>query len=126
MSCSCTNAPCACDASDPCDKPKTLCDRASSNNVWIERGCTPNDVNAPGVCMLDTLTETEVIGIIERNDRARMDLIRVTSNERLQQLARDVPRLPTVEQSDAEQTQINRNHVIPFYHWFRGQPPFSQ
>jgi hypothetical protein len=105
--------------------------------VWVERGAssanlfataTP-DYGVPGVCSLDTLKEHQVIYILERDDRARRDLLLVTSDPRLRMLALTVPKLPTQELVDAEQLNQNRPNEpssIPFYAVFRGQPPFAQ
>jgi hypothetical protein len=100
-----------------------------SKNVWVERGNSPNDVNAIGVCMLDTMCDAEIIYSIERDEQARVDLLQITSDPHLLELARTVPRLPTVELADAEQAQVNQPNnsgSIPFYSIFRGQPPFAQ
>lgn len=98
-------------------------------NVWVERGCTPNDADAVGVCLLDTMSEAQVIYSIEHDEAAREDLLRVTSDPALRALANSVPRLPVVEEADAEQAQYNRTNEMganPFYTVFRGQPPFAQ
>jgi hypothetical protein len=133
MSCGCQSSPCSCDGSNPeCPTPAiTKCDRyiPGTKNVWVERGDTPNDVNALGVCMLDTMCEEQVIESLRRDEQAREDLLKVTSDPRLLELARTVPRLPVVETMDAEQAYLNRSNTaesIPFYAIFRGQPPFSQ
>jgi hypothetical protein len=80
-----------------------------------------------GVCSLDTLTEAQVIYVIERDEKARADLLTVTSDPRLRHLALTVPKLPTQELVDAEQLNQNKpNEGVPFYSVFRGQPPFAQ
>lgn len=128
MSCNCNQTPCFCSEPlvDPCPPvPCTKCDRAWANNVWVERA----DPGAVGVCLLDTLTEEQVIHILERDDKAKADLLLVTSDPRLLELARIIPRLPTIEQEDRDQYLINRPQSpssIPFYALFRGQPPFNQ
>jgi hypothetical protein len=97
--------------------------------VWVERGDSPNDVNALGICMLDTLCEAQVIDILQHDEKAREDLKLITSDPTLLGLAATVPRLPVVETMDAEQAFLNRSNTaesIPFYAIFRGQPPFSQ
>jgi hypothetical protein len=75
------------------------------------------------------MTEAQIIFAVERDDRARKDLLRVTTNPRLLEIARETPRLPTVEEADDIQRKMNRNQTaasIPFYAIFRGQPPFNQ
>jgi len=133
MSCSsCQNAPCSCNET-PCPptKPRTKCDlyRPGDKNVWVERGNTPNDASCPGICLLDTMNEDQVINTLERDEKARADLLMVTTDPRLLQLAATIPRLPVVEEMDAEQAQYNRTNEpasLPFYAVFRGQPPFAQ
>lgn len=131
MGCNCPTTPCTC-ASNECPTPPiTKCDRyvPGTKNVWVERGNSANDVNAIGVCMLDTMCDAAIINSIERDDQARADLLKITSDPHLLELARTVPRLPTVELVDAEQAQLNQANnsgSIPFYSIFRGQPPFAQ
>ena len=123
MSCSCSATPCSC-------RPFcTKCDRDRTNNVWVERGNNPGSENAPGICLLDTLTEAQVIDIVERDERARADLLRVTSNPRLLEIAAKTKRLTTSEEADLQQKWVNKNEAPagnPFYAVFRGQPPFAQ
>lgn len=134
MSCACQANPCHCqEGPDPsCPPPKvTKCDlyRKGMKNVWVERGCNPGDEDAPGVCLLDTTTEDQVIYVIERDPKAREDLLKVTSDPELLKLAMTTPPLPLVEDSDREQALINRPNdpgSMPFYTQFRGQPPFAQ
>jgi hypothetical protein len=79
--------------------------------------------------MLDTMTDAQIIYCLEHDEKARADLLTVTSHPHLLKLARTVPRLPVVEETDAEQALINRPNEPaqnPFYAIFRGQPPFSQ
>lgn len=124
MSCACQKDPCS------CTKVCTKCNKDRRNqNVWIERGTTPGSENAPGICLLDTMTEDQVINVLKRDKRARHDLFRVTNDPRLLELARTVPYLPTTEEADMQQTWVNRNDSpasIPFYGIFRGRPPFAQ
>ena len=134
MSCTCQQNPCACvdGPAQPCPPtaPPSKCDlyRPGMANVWVERGCTPNDVTAPGICLLDTMSEAQVIYSVERDEKARADLLTVTSDAGLRAIALNVPRLPVVEETDAEQAQHNRTNEPasnPFYAVFRGQPPFA-
>jgi hypothetical protein len=131
--CSCNASPCQC-----CPRC-TFCDLyvPGTPNVWVERGeasadlfatATP-DYKRTGICALDTLKEHQIINIIERDEKARADLLKVTSNPHLRKLALTVPKLPTQELVDAEQLNQNRPNEpssIPFYAVFRGQPPFAQ
>lgn len=133
MSCGCQSTPCSCAQPVGGCPPAavTRCDRyvPGLRNVWVERGCSPNDVTAPGVCMLDTMTDAQIIYTIERDEVARTDLLTITSDPHLLELARTVPRLPIVEETDVEQAllnQPNNSGSIPFYSLFRGQPPFAQ
>lgn len=122
MSCGCEQNPCACETAP---RPSTYCDRDRVNNVWVE-GVVDENGNG-GVCLLDTLCESQVIGVLQVDETARADLKRVTSDARLLELAETVPRLPTEEAGDKLQREVNRNgDSIPFYSVFRGQPPFAQ
>lgn len=121
MSCGCTAYPCEC-------QPKTSkCNGDLTNNVWLERGT--GGENAPGICLLDTLSERQVIDILERDETARKDLLRATTDAKLLDLARNTKRLTTAEETDLQQKWGNRNEApasSPFYGLFRGQPPFAQ
>lgn len=102
----------------------TRCDLDRRNNVWIEGG-DPN-TGVGGCCMLDNLTDAQIIYVLERDDKARCDLLRVTSDPHLRELANTIPRLPTGEQMDEDQKLVNQNSAsIPFYSIFRGQIPFN-
>jgi len=79
--------------------------------------------------MLDTMTDAQITYCLERDDQARADLLTVTSDPHLLELAQTAPKLPKVEINDVEQALLNQpNNVgsIPFYSLFRGQPPFAQ
>ena len=104
----------------------TLCDRDRVNNVWIE-GVTDPETGEGGICLLDTMTEAQIINSLERDEVARADLLRVTSNERLLELAAETPRLQTEEPEDQLQRETNKHsESIPYYSQFRGNPPFNQ
>jgi len=130
--CGCQSTPCTCEIPAECETPTaTRCDLyvPGTENVWVERGCSPNDASAPGICLLDTMCDEQIIHVLERDDKARSDLLKVTSDQGLINLAKTVPKLPTVEQSDVEQALLNQPHnsgSIPFYALFRGKPPFAQ
>jgi len=101
----------------------TYCDRDRANNVWVE-GADENGEG--GVCLLDTLSEEQVIYSLQRSERARVDLCRVTSDPYLINLAAKTPRLPTDRPGDQMQTEINRNsESIPFYTQFKGKMPWN-
>lgn len=135
MSCGCQKTPCACQPGPapqcPPPGPVTKCDlyRSGDKNLWVEKGPNPEDESCIGICLLDTMSEDQVIYTIEHDNAAREDLLRVTSDPHLRELATTVPRLPVVEEVDAEQAQYNRTNEPasnPFYGVFRGQPPFAQ
>lgn len=112
------------DSNCGCPPAETLCNLDRRNNVWVE-GADANGVG--GICMLDNMTEDQVVGVLKVDDRARADLLKVTSDTRLRELADTVTRLPEKEESDKLQSEINRNKdSIPFYSIFRGNPPFAQ
>jgi len=101
----------------------TKCDRDRVNNVWVE-GADENGEG--GICLLDTMQECQVINSLQRDERARQDLLRVTSDERLRELALTIPSLPTTEEGDELQKDLNRNaDSLPFYNQFRGNIPWN-
>ena len=107
---------------DSCCPKCTRCDGDTADNVWIER----DDPKATGVCLLDTLSDAQIIYILERDEKARADLLKVTKDCHLIHLANTTPRLATGEFADTLQSQINKNaDTIPFYSVFRGQPPYN-
>lgn len=101
----------------------SLCDLDKNCNVWVE-GYDPKN-GVPGICLLDTMEEYQVINSLHRSQRAKDDLVRVTSNEYLRNLAATTPLYPTTNEGDVLQKEVNQNS-IPFYTQFRGQPPFAQ
>lgn len=116
------------DGCDPtpvtCEVPRTTyCDRDRRNNVWVEGG-NP-ETGEGGVCLLDNMAEDQLVFILQRDEIARRDLVRVTSDPYLLEKAATVPRLATMEEADAIQTKANAN-TMPFYTAFAGRPPFAQ
>lgn len=148
MSCGCNQTPCACSSGSPsvmpvmpcgqspcscgncpsdCTLIGTLCDLDRSNNIWVEG--YDASTGTPGICLLDTLEECQVVNSLQRSQRAKDDMLKVTTNEYLRNLANTVPLLPTTNEGDVEQKTINSlggPNSIPFYAIFRGQPPFAQ
>ncbi len=104
--------------------PITLCDLDRVNNAWVE-GADENGEG--GICLLDTMSEAQIIYTLQRDEKAREDLRRVTSNVDLQDLANTVPRLTTDREGDVLQSGLNRNkESIAFYSVFRGRPPTAR
>lgn len=74
------------------------------------------------------MTKSQVIYVLEHDQRAAKDLLKVTSDPDLLYLAMNVTRLPTAELMDMEQSVQNRNfqpESYPFYGIFAGRPPFA-
>jgi hypothetical protein len=107
------------------EEHETKCDRDRKNNIWIDGGNPATGIG--GACQLDTMTKSQIINSIQRDPRARADLLRVTSCRHLRKLAVELPDLPSVPEGDALQKEMNSNaDTIPFYHLFRGNPPYAQ
>ena len=104
------------------NEPKpSLCDGDRTNNIWVEGG---NPSIGNGICLLDTMTESQVVYSLQHNPKAAADLKRVTTNEALLHLADTVPLLPTTVEEDETQKEMNRHDEpgsIPFYAIFRGR-----
>ncbi len=101
-----------------CANP-SKCDRDRRKNVWVE-GNVNDDTGEGGICLLDTLTEDEIVHAIERSEVARGDLVKVTSDPFLLSLAAGVARLPTGEPADEEMRKF-RPPPPPFYALFQGK-----
>lgn len=72
------------------------------------------------------MTKAQVIYVLEHDQRAAKDLLKVTTDPELLYLARNVNRLPTMELADMEQSVQNQNYKpesYPFYGIFAGRPP---
>jgi hypothetical protein len=113
-----------CDNEETAEETRTTyCDRNRVDNVWVEGADENGD---GGICLLDTLTEDQVVYSVQRSERARVDLCKVTSDPGLLNIAAKTPRLPTGQKGDKLQTEINRNaDSIPYYSQFKGKPPWS-
>lgn len=122
-SCLCNQVPCTCcTTTSTAVASTTLCNLDRRNNVWVEGADA--DGNS-GICLLDTITEDQFIGVIQRDPLARTDLVRVTDNAYLLNLAAITPMLPTVPEGDELQRQMNQNTMV-LYTVFKGVPPFNQ
>lgn len=113
-----------CDVNEVEVPVSTLCDRDRVNNVWVE-GADENGEG--GICLLDTMSEPQVIYVLQRDVKARADLCRVTSDEQLLELAVTVPLLSKGRFGDEIQKEVNRDaSSLPFYSVFRGRPPTAR
>ncbi len=101
-----------------CQNP-TKCNRDRRNNVWVE-GNVDDETGLGGICMLDTLTTDQVAGVLQHNETARGDLVRVTDDPELLYLAANVPRLPTAEPADEEMKHF-KPPVPPYYALYKGR-----
>lgn len=103
----------------------TCCDGVRVNNVWVEG--VVDEEGRGGICMLDSMSLTQIIWVLQHDPRARADLKKVTSNPELLALAETVPPLPTANVNDRQMNEINRHKdSIPFYSVFRGKPPTAR
>ena len=88
----------------------TLCDGDVTNNYWYEGG----------VCQLDLVTKDQFINSIQRSPQARRDLPKITSCFEMLKLLEEVPLLPTEQEDDVTQRELNRADCLPFYTVYRG------
>ncbi len=73
------------------------------------------------------MNDPQIIYVLQRDEVARADLCRVTSDPHLLELAATIPRLPTGRFGDEVQKEVNRNaDSLPFYSVFRGRPPTAR
>lgn len=106
--------------------PTTLCDLDITNNVWVE-GVVDVAQGKRGICMLDSLSERQIVDILQHDPRAREDLPKVTTNAELLQLLAQTRLLPPKSMEEDLQERSNRNPAgIPFYTVFRGRAPAAR
>jgi hypothetical protein len=99
------------DCDNDCAGPRpTLCDGDTTNNEWVDSG----------ICMLDSMDLDQVVYVLQRNPKARDDLVRVTSCQELHELLDLVPILPAVREDDQLQSSFNSGDCLPQYTIYRG------
>jgi len=89
----------------------TLCQGDKSNNIYFQNG----------KCKLDEISWEELYLTLRKIPQAKADLMRITSDPILLQLARET-RLESDELEDdkAAADRINKDNTLPFYTIFRG------
>jgi len=103
----------------------TYCDGDRVNNVWVEG--VQDEAGNGGICMLDTMTKEQIVYVLQRDPKAAEDIQRVTTDAELKAWAASIPMLPTENQGDKLQTEMNANaRTIPFYSQFQGKPPTAR
>jgi hypothetical protein len=107
--------------SDPneCDEPvcqegpqPTLCDGDITNNEWVDGNGS--------ICMLDNMCLDQVVYVLQRNPKARNDLLRVTTCQELHDLVDKIPLLSGDKEDDRLQSAMNSGDCLPQYTIFRG------
>lgn len=92
---------------DPCnpDRTKTLCDGDCSNNIWF----------VDGKCKLDQLSYEQVYFVLQRNPRAKADLLRATTDPNLIMLANSSKLITDeIEDNQVAYRLVNKN-TLPMY-----------
>jgi hypothetical protein len=124
-SCECNQDPCCCQYAeiDPCalvnPNPAcgSMCNLDTHDNCWY----VCEQVGYLSQCRLDQMTYGEVIEVLERYPFAARDLMRITSDPALLELARTVHlRAPQQEDDAVAENLINKTNTLPFYTIFRG------
>ncbi len=104
---------------------KSRCNGDRRNNCWVEGPVDPI-TGEGGVCLLDNLSEEDIISVLEVMPMARQDLLKVTTDADLLALANNITSLSTQEEMDVLQNQVNRHaESIPMYTQFNGQGPWN-
>lgn len=136
MSCSgCNASPCGCGSPpgcgdpcvdiDPCQDvnpdPKcgTKCNLDTSDNLWY----TSDQPGYPGTvcqCKLDQLTYGQVVFILQRNPFAARDLMRITNDPCLLELARTVKLVEPEQEENQRVTDRLMRNSLPYYTLFKG------
>lgn len=97
----------------PCEESgNSLCTGDKANNIWFE--C--------GKCTLDSLTLDQVEFILMRNPKAKKDLLRITNDETLVEMAKTVKLVvDEIEDDLVPYNRINNpKQTLPYYYVFRG------
>jgi len=105
------------DCSTP-PKPPSYCNLDRNNNVWVEGVLDPSQ-GLEGICLLDTMSEEEIIYVLQRNPQSRMDLPKVTSDPIMLELLATTEPLP---EDDLENHNYNKEG-LDILKAFRGLPP---
>lgn len=88
----------------------SLGDGDLTNNVWV----------VDGICLLDTLSVSQVTYVLERSQLAKDDLKRVTTCKDLHCLADSVPLLDKMEEGDRLMKAFGETVPLPFYDFYKG------
>lgn len=101
------------DLEDPVNKDYnscTVCTGDKSNNIWF--------VN--GKCKLDQLTYEQVQYILSRVPQAKKDLLRITTDPKLLDLANSTKPINQEALDDAAAVKRLHRNTLPFYTVLRG------
>lgn len=104
------------DPANPDPNEYTLCSRDTSDNIFF----VPRAPGYPYRCILDEMTYEQVTAVLERIPEAREDLMRITDDPTLLNMAMDVP-LTEGEHEDADQLKAKLDPVsLPYYSVLNG------
>ncbi len=125
---SCNCDPCGCGdpgrcAVDPCapvnpgwPQCPTKCNGDTRDNIWMVSDQPGYDCK----CKLDVMTYEQVIEVLERVPYANVQLAKITDDECLLRLAREIKlRIPVQEDNQIAVSRLTKN-TLPFYTLFRG------
>ena len=88
----------------------TVCNGDTTNNVWF----------AGGKCKLDQLTFEQVYFVLQKNPKAKADLLRITTDPTLIQLANETRPINQDAIDDRRAEKIINGNTLPFYTVLRG------
>lgn len=126
--CECNQRPCICghghfQMCNDVNPNKNCCTMCSGNiivpNIWFQ----PGPAGFPGRCILDELTFEQVWFVLLRNPDAKKDLLRITADPDLIELANQTQLARDPLEDDLRATNlINKGpNSLPFYTLFRGR-----
>lgn len=88
----------------------TVCTGDKTDNVWY--------VN--GQCRLDQLTYDQVHYILQKNPKAKGDLLRITNDPNLIRLANETRPINQEQLDDQRAAKLINGNTLPFYTVLRG------
>jgi len=88
----------------------TICTGDTKNNIWF----------VDGQCRLDQLSYDQVFYILSTVPNAKRDLLRITCDKNLVDLANTTKLIQPDSEADKTVTNLVNRNTIPFYTAFRG------
>jgi hypothetical protein len=95
----------------------TMCTGNTANNIFWQT----SPPGFPGKCKLDLMTYGQVYAVLRRTPRAKIDLLKITSDTTLVALANTTPVTESdLDESERVMKRLGAN-TLPYYTIFKGK-----